>query len=247
MNYKIFFIIILLYSCTPIDKSVKIDFKENFKNRGFTITFTDNLYNQKIISKKLDNRSMTVFQRNLKVNTNVKITNILNNKSIIAVVGNKAKYPNFYNSVITKRIADMLEISEDEPYISIIVIDENSTFVAGKSKTFDEERSVAEKAPVVEIGIKDLSEKNSVTVSINEPKKEFKYVIKIADFYYLESAKMLKKRLIKEYGIKNPKIAEITKTNYRLYLGPYDNLMSIKKAHNKIEQLNFENIEIIKL
>ena len=64
---------------------------------------------------------------------------------------------------------------------------------------FDDEYStlinLSEEIGDVEIGIKDLSEKNSVTVSINEPKKEFKYVIKIADFYYLESAKMLKKRL----------------------------------------------------
>ena len=152
----------------------------------------------------------------------------------------------FYNSVITKRIANILELDEKQPYISITEIDKNSMFIARKSKTFDEEREVAEKAPVVEIGIKDLSKK-IILMRLKKNKKDFKYVIKIADFYYLESAKMLKNRMKKDYGINNVKIAEISKTNYRLYLGPYDNLNSIKNAYIKIEKLNFENIEIIKL
>ena len=247
MNYKFLFIILLLFSCTSIEKTTKIKFKENYKNSGFTIIYNDNLLVEKKISKKLDDRSLVIFQRNLKFNTNVKITNILNDKSIVAVVGKDAKYPFFYNSVITKRIANILELDEKQPYISITEIDKNSMFIARKSKTFDEEREVAEKAPVVEIGIKDLNKKNNINETKKEQKKDFKYVIKIADFYYLESAKMLKNRMKKDYGINNVKIAEISKTNYRLYLGPYDNLNSIKNAHIKIEKLNFENIEIIKL
>ena len=48
----------------------------------------------------------------------------------------------------------------DEPYIQITLVSKNSTFIAKKSKTFDEEKKVAEKAPIDSIQINDLN--NSV-------------------------------------------------------------------------------------
>ena len=75
----------------------------------------------------------------------------------------------------------------------------------------------------------------------------FKYVIKIADFYYINTANLLKKRIINELGIKNVKINELSKTNFRVYLGPYNNLSLLEKNFNKILELEFENIEMIKL
>ena len=77
--------------------------------------------------------------------------------------------------------------------------------------------------------------------------KEFNYVIKIVDFYYFETAKLLKKRIISELNIKDVKINELSKTQFRVYLGPYKNLNNIKKDFNKILKLEFENIEVIRL
>ena len=54
---------------------------------------------------------MIIFQSNLKKNTDVKITNLLNNKSILAKVGANST-SKFYNSVISKRIYDELELNE---------------------------------------------------------------------------------------------------------------------------------------
>ena len=51
--------------------------------------------------------------KNLKKDTNVKITNLTNNRSVLAKVGLSVDYPNFYNSVISKRIATELELSMD--------------------------------------------------------------------------------------------------------------------------------------
>ena len=39
------------------------------------------------------------------------IKNLLNNKTLLVTVGKNSKYPNFFNSVISKRIADELDIS----------------------------------------------------------------------------------------------------------------------------------------
>ena len=245
MNYKVLLIFLFVVSCTTNNQVTKIKFDQSFKNSGFALIYSNNLLKEKLVNNTIEDRSLIIFQRNLKKNTSVKITNILNGKTLIATVGKKTKYPNFYNSVISKRIASDLEVDDAEPYLSIVEINQNSVFIANKSKTFDEEKEVAEKAPVVEIGIKDLNPVKEVKQ--NKKNKNFKYVIKIADFYYLETAILLKKRIKEEIGLDNVKINELSKTNFRVYLGPYTDLNTLKNTFNKIYVIDFENIEIIKL
>tara|TARA_B100000579_G_C22800864_1_gene839774 strand:- start:206 stop:961 length:756 start_codon:yes stop_codon:yes gene_type:complete len=251
MNYKSFIIILLfLYSCTTnnINKTQKEEIipSEIYSNKGFTLLFTEDLKKQKLINKKIDERSLIIFQKNLKKDTNVKITNLLNNKSILAKVGPNSKYPTFFNSVVSKRIYEELELNDTEPYVEITTISENSTFLAKKAKMYDEEKQVAEKAPVEGISINDLSLNNKKTKKIQK-KDNFKYIIKIADFYYKKTAIMMQKRIKEELNLKNSKISELSNTNYRVYLGPFKNLKSLKKAFDGITPLNFENIEILKL
>jgi len=251
MNFKIILIFILfLYSCETKNMNISdsdiIPSDINFSNRGFTLVFDESLKKNKIINKKIENRSLIVFQRNLKKNTNVKITNLLNNKSILAKVGVNSRYPNFYNSVISKRIFKELELDKGEPYIEIVTVSSNSTFLAKKSKMFDEEKVVADKAPVEGISISDLSKDKKKNKKIKD-KSEFKYIIKIADFYYKKTAEMMQIRIKNELNLNYSKILKISNTNYRVYLGPFDNLKSLKNAFDDINPLNFENIEIIKL
>ena len=89
MNYKILFIILLfLFSCetnTVNKKKVKsVVPVEVFSNKGFALLFTDDLKKKKIVNKKIDDRSLIIFQKNLKKNTKVKITSLINNKSVLA-------------------------------------------------------------------------------------------------------------------------------------------------------------------
>ena len=186
---------------------------------------------------------MLIFQKNLKINTNVKITNISNNKSLIAKVGMNAVIPAFNNSVISNRIADELKLNIDNPYIEIVEIIENSMFIAKKAKTFDEEKNVAVKAPVIvlENDLNEINDSKKITIE-----KKFSYEIKIADFYFNDTAKMMISRIINETDIKNPKIKKISKEKYRVYLGPFNNINSLQKSYNDINILGFENIEIIK-
>ena len=218
--------------------------KNYFSNKGFTLVYSDKLKKEKIISNKIDTRSLIIFQKNLKKNTNVKITNLINQKSIIANVGNKSDYPNFYNSVISIRISETLEIDQKEPYVEIKELLENSLFVAKKSKTFDEEKKVAAKAPVEDIKIKNLS--NNITKNEKIVNKNFIYIIKIADFYFEKSAKDMVLRIKKETIIKEVKVNKISTTKFRVFLGPFQNLDSLKNEFNAINTLQFENIEIIK-
>ena len=251
MNYKIFIIIFLfIYSCTTnnINKSQNkvIIQSETYSNKGFTLLFNEDLKKQKLINKKIEERSLIVFQKNLKKDTNIKITNLLNNKTILAKVGVNSKYPNFFNSVISKRIYEELELNESEPYVEITTISENSTFLAKKAKMYDEEKQVAEKAPVEGISINDLSLNKKKNKKIQK-KDKFNYIIKIADFYYENTAIMMQKRIKDELNLNSSKISKISNTNFRVYLGPFDNLESLKNAFDGITPLNFENIEIIKL
>jgi len=215
-----------------------------FINKGFSLIYSDNFYDDKIISKKIEERSLVIFQKNLKKNTIVKITNILNNKSIIATVGSNADYPLFNNAVLSLRIADEIGLNKNEPYVEILEVLEDALFIAKRAKTFEEEKKVANKAPVNNINISDLNIKEKNTK--NKLNKKFSYKIKIADFYFNDTASLLVDRIIKETKIRDAKIKKINEKKYRVYAGPFNNINSLQKSFNDISILQFENIEIIK-
>jgi len=248
MTYKNLIILItllFLFGCEQYNtkKSSKLNFKteKKFKNTGFTL-----IYDESLNLKKLDQRSLQIFHKNLSRKSFVKITNPLNEKSLIAEVkSNKIKFSNFYNSIITNRIVETLELNPDEPYIEITLISKQSTFIAKKAKIFEEEKEVAEKAPIDGIKINDLNES-----SINKSKKfsndKFSYSIKVADFYYKKTANLMIDRIKTETSITNIKLVELTKTNYRVLLGPFNDINSLKESFEKMNSLYFENLEILK-
>ena len=250
MFYKNILLIIIIFFLTNCTTANLIKNKQNtsiinpYSNRGFAIVYDESSYKKKIIDKKIDDRSLIIFQRNLKVNTHVKITNILNKKSIIGQVGKKSKYPSFNNVVLSARIAEELDLDLKEPYVEILEILENSIFIAQKAKTYKEEKNVAIKAPVNNISINDLNlvKKKIENVSL----KKFSYTIKIADFYFKDTALIMLDRIKSESSIKRPKIIKITDNKYRVYLGPFNDINSLQKSYNDIRILKFENIEIIK-
>ena len=251
MNYKIFILLLLLtFSCTNQNlgkKKISNDIIfQKYSNSGFALIYSDDLFKNKTINKKLNDRDLFVFQKNLKKNTTVKITNPLNNKSIIAKVKSKSNYPNFYNSVITSRIAIEIDLDLNEPFIFIQSVDQNSVFYAGKAKTFDEEKNVADKAPVEGVNIVNISTEELTKKKDIKSTKKFNYIIKIANFYYEDSAKLVKERIMSETNIKKINIEKINVNNYRLSIGPYKSIKKLKNNFEKMESLYFENLELIK-
>ena len=248
MKYKfiLLYLFILLTSCTSYNsKEISSNYPilEKFTNSGFTLIFNNDLYKDKVITKKINERDLIIFQRNLKKGTAVKISNPFNEKTIIAKVGDNAVYPNFNNSVVSIRIANELEIDINEPYIILEEIRDNALFIAKKSKTFDEEKKVADKAPVDSISVNDLNEKIEKKIVIK--KKNFSYIVKIADFYYKKTADEMAKRIKIELNLNTVGINKINENKFRVFLGPYTSLNSLQIAYNSIEGLGFENIEII--
>jgi hypothetical protein len=244
-NIIIIISFILVTGCEQYksNKSSKFNLKheKKYKNIGFSL-----IYNDSLDLKNLDQRSLQIFHKNLKVKSLVKISNPLNNKSLIAEVkSNKEIFSNFYNSVITDRIAETLELNPNEPYIEITLISKDSTFVAKKAKTFEEEKKIAEKAPIDGIKITSLNNKSN-----NKKKKistdKFSYSIKVADFYYKKTANLMIDRIKKETSIKYIKLIELSKSNYRVLLGPFSDINTLKESFEKMNSLYFENLEILK-
>jgi len=222
-------------------KSKVFKLEQKYKNSGFAL-----IYNNKLKDiKKLDTRSLNIYHKSLKKRSIVKITNPENGKYLIAEVkSNKIKFSNFYNSVLSLRIAQELNLNLKEPYIEIVLISKNSTFIAKKAKMFDEEKTVAEKAPVDGIQINDLNNNNLKKEIIKN--KIFSYSIKVADFYYKDTAKIMVDRIKNRTSISNLKIIRLSDTKYRLLIGPFNDIKSLKDSFENMNSLNFENLEILK-
>ena len=242
----IFFLFILVFisGCEQYGgKLKKVNFKPEIKyrNTGFAL-----IYNENLDLKKLDQRSLEIFHKSLKKKSQVKITNPLNGKSLIAKIkSNNVKFSNFYNSVISERIAEDLEINLLEPYIEIVLISKDSTFIANKAKTFDEEKKVAEKAPIDGIKISSLNESKE-NIKIKKSDQKISYSIKVADFYYKKSAFLMIDRIKSETTIKTIKLVELSKNNFRVLLGPFNDIKSLQESFEQMNSLNFENLEILK-
>ena len=244
-NLILVFFFILLSGCEQYSSNKKEIFnlkhQNSYKNAGFTL-----VYNENLNLNKLDNRSFKIFHKTLKKKSLVKITNPLNDKFLIAEVkSNKSKFSNFYNSVITNRIAETLDLNLNEPYIEITLISKNSTFVAKKAKTYEEEKKVAEKAPIDGIKISNLSNNSTNKIKKNLNNK-FSYFIKVADFYYKKTANLMIDRIKQETGISDIKLIKLSSTNYRVLLGPFNDINSLKESFEQMNALYFENLEILK-
>ena len=278
MHYKFLFYIffIFIYSCETreskiifkdenknqkkileVEKKVNIkkDEKKNnlkklkiYNNKGFALIFDKKLFENKIVNKKISSDTIIIYNKNLEDDTPVKITNLLNGKFLVSKTSSKLNYPFFYNSVISKRLANEILINPNEPYVQIETLNSSNVFVVNDAKTFDEEKNVANKAPIDTITIQNigLNDKKK-TKKIKKEIKKFNYIIKFADLYFEDSAIMLKERLMNEFNISNVSIKKISKDKFRVFKGPYKDLVSLKNAYIDMKNLEFENIEIIKL
>jgi len=242
---KYIFLFFFLVSCV---ENIKLINKDNtlkrkpFSSKGFALIYNENLFKEKIIKKKINNREFFVLHSILKPNIYVKIYNPMNSKTIIAKVKYNTSYPIIYNSVITARIAEELELNYENPYIEIVEIKKNDTFIAKKAKTFEEEKNVANKAPVTDININVISsepEKAKVQIKKNN------YIINIGEYYYLDNAKIVKNRITNEANLSNIKIKKLSENKFRVYAGTYSLFNAMKDTYFAISKLGFEQLDVI--
>ncbi len=237
---------IALYSCADYGtrKTQENIEKQYYSSNGFALIYEYDLYKGKVISKKIDNDDLHVMHRFLKINTPVKIINPTNSKIVETKIYKKANYPKIFNAVISEKIAIILELDLNNPYIEIIETKKNRTFIAKKANTFEEEKNVVDKAPVNEIKMDDLS-----TNSNDVKKKVIKnhnFTLAINDFYYEDSANNLKEELIQKTNMTNISVKKINNKKYRLLMGPFKNFNALKTAYISLNNLGFEDLNIYK-
>ena len=244
---KIILLIVFIHTLTScadynVNKAKQRIEKQYYSSKGFALVYNDDLYKQKVINKKINNEDILVMHSFLKINTPIKIINPYNSKIIETKIYRKASYPKIFNSVISKKIALVLELDFNNPYVEIIEIKKNKTFLAKKTNTFEEEKNVVEKAPVNEITIDDLS--NKISEDKKKVLKDNNFILVINEFYYEDSAISLRKELIKKTNMNNISVKKINNKKYRLLMGPFKNFNALKIAYISLNNLGFEHLNI---
>ena len=56
---------------------------------------------------------------------------------------------------------------------------------------------------------------------------------------------MMVSRIKQESSIKNLRIMRLSQTKYRVLIGPFNDIKSLKNSFEKMNYLNFENLEIL--
>ena len=193
--------------------------------------------------EKIDVNKFLVSHNKLKIGTKIRISNPANKKFIEATIKKKNKYDTFYKVSISEDIAKNLNLDSNFPYVEINEIKINKSFIAKKAVTENIEKKIANKAPVTKINIDNL------TKPVKTKNKKFKnYSILVAEFYNIESAKMLKKRLVSILESSNYHLMYIKKKNeksYELLMGPYNTINKLKNDYIVLNDSNFEDLDII--
>ena len=233
-----------LYSCADYQVSKKIEKEEKhyYSSSGFALIYEDNLYIEKVVNKKINNEDLRVMHSLLKINTPIKIINPENSKVIESKIYKKANYPKIFNVVISKKIASILELDVNNPYVEIIETKKNKTFIAKESNTFEEEKNVAGKAPVNKVKMDDLLKQQTKPEKKLDKKSSF--ILVINDFYYIDSANNLRKLLIKKTKVDNISVKKINNNKYRLFAGPFENFNALKTTYISLNNLGFENLNV---
>jgi len=231
MNYKII-ILFLLTSC--INNNYISNKNFTYSAKGFAF-----IENRSINDA---NTNYFVSHNNLKSGTKISITNPATKVSIEAIINKKIKYDNFYKVAISADIAEKLKLNLSFPYVVVTEIKSNESFIAKKAITDNEEKKIANNAPITKINIDNLSDLKSKKIKLNN------YSILVAEFYSLESARILKKKLETDLVKSNYKLININKKSdksYELLMGPYNTINKLKNDYIALYDSSFEDLDII--
>ena len=240
MKYRFFFFLIILASCSSV--SVNKYEKPVFNSKGFAYIYSIEDYEKKIIKKKINNYEPLIAHNQLNRGVLLKITNPKNGKNIILKNSFKLDYPDFYKILITKTISEQIGLDENFPFVEVEELKKNKSFIAKKAETHEEEKQLKVKAPVEKVKISNISK--TIKKKFN---KEHNFVIVLGNFYSLESANLLKKRVkMESQPLRDRKITILKKNkhNFEVFLGPYKTIKAIKNDYIALKQINFDEVDI---
>ena len=192
MKFNFLILIFFLLSCTS--NYTKTDNRKPYNSTGFALVYNESDYVAGIIKNKLNNELLHISHQDLKTGTLIKLINPKTKEYLVLKNIKKNKYPDFYKILLTRSVANKLNIEDELPLIEILEIKKNKSFIAKKAKIFQEEKTISANAPVTSVQIDNISKKKNI---IKKNKNEKIYII-VASFYSIDAAKLLKKRITDE-------------------------------------------------
>lgn len=241
MKYKLIILLLFLTSCAQ--NYSRLDLNKSFNSKGFAYIYNEKDFIDKVIKRKLDSNSLQIAHNKLRPGSLIKIINIKTNDSIILKNSKRFQYPEFYKIVITKLVADEINLKTDLPLVEVIEVKKNKSFVAKKTKIFKEEEKIHSNAPVETVIINNISKKQKVK---NKAIKDKFYII-IAEFYSKNSASLLKKRItqeLKNFDSKKLYINSKKSNKITLLSGPYSSINLMKNDYIQLKNFGFEELNI---
>ncbi len=241
MKYNFLIIFFLFVSCTQNYSQSKL--KKTYNSKGFAYIYNDEDYEKKIIKNKLNSSEAQIAHNKLRPGTLIRLINLKSKESIVLKNSKKINYSDFYKIVITKPVAQLINLNDNLPLVEVIEIKKNKSFIAKKTKIFNEEKKIHSNAPITKVQIDNISKSKNVEKKILSDKL---YII-IANFYSRDSARLLKKRITdeiknfshKKLHVKSKKLNEIS-----LLSGPYSSINLMKNDYIQLKNFGFEELEI---
>ena len=240
MKFKLI-IIFFLVSCAS--NTTKLENRSPYTAKGFAYIYNQKDYENKFIKGKLNNDELQISHKYLAPNTLIKIINPKTNESISIKNLKKVNYPDFYKIMVSKKVAEKLNLRTDLPFVEILEIKKNKSFVAKKAKIFNEEKKISSNAPVTSVQISNIAK--NPKIKSKELKDEF--FILIGSFYSIDTVKFLKDRIIKElpnYNVSKLKIKKTNDKEINLISGPYKTINFMKNDYIQLKRFGFEELDI---
>jgi len=180
-----------------------------------------------------------VIHRNIPSNSKVRITNLLNKKSIVVEVDKNSNYKKEREIIIPNRYIDLLELNYNLPIVKIESLRSNKTFKADTAKIFDEEKKISQNVEIKNVDIIDLSKNNS-----SKKDNLNKLIIYYGDYTFKNSALDMVSLLKKEIKNLNPNVIQVNK-KFRVKVATINDITEFDIFFSKIVNTKFDNYNII--
>jgi hypothetical protein len=180
-----------------------------------------------------------VIHRNITPNSKVKITNLLNKKSLIVEVNKNLNFKKEREIIIPNKYMDLLELNYNLPVVKIESLRTNKTFKADTAKIFDEEKKITQNLEIKNVDVIDLSKNNS-----SKNNNLNKLIIYYGDFTFKNSALDMVSLLKKEIKNLNPTVIQVNK-KFRVKAATINDISEFDIFFNKIVNTKFDNYNII--
>ena len=180
-----------------------------------------------------------VIHRNIAPNSKVKITNLLNKKSLVVEVNKNSNFKKEREIIIPNKYMDLLELNYNLPIVKIETLRTNKTFKADTAKIFDEEKKITQNVEIKNVDIIDLSKNNS-----SKNNNLNKLIIYYGDFTFKNSALDTVSLLKKEIKNLNPTVIQVNK-KFRVKVTTINDISEFDIFFNKIVNTKFDNYNII--